>query len=46
MNKGYFDFIEIGSADFETLIENATEETRGITIEPLSESICLIVDDS
>lgn len=35
--NGYFDFIEVGSADFETLIEKATDETRGITIEPLGD---------
>lgn len=35
--EGYFDFIEIGSADFETLIENATHQTKGITLEPLKQ---------
>jgi len=37
MNKGYFDFIEIGSADFETLIETVNDDVRGITVEPLKE---------
>jgi sulfotransferase len=35
--EGYFDFIEIGSADFETLIETVNDEVRGITVEPLKE---------
>lgn len=29
------DFIEIGTSDHDTLIERATEETKGISIEPL-----------
>lgn len=35
--EGYFDFIEIGSADFDTLIEAVNDEVRGITVEPMSE---------
>lgn len=35
--EGYFDFIEIGSADFETLIETVNDEVKGITVEPLKE---------
>lgn len=31
-----YDFIEIGTANFDTLIENATDETIGISIEPIS----------
>lgn len=42
--EGYFDFIEIGSADFDTLIEKATDETRGITVEPLSEYFSKLSD--
>lgn len=29
------DFIEIGTSDFDTLIETATDETKGISIEPM-----------
>jgi FkbM family methyltransferase len=32
-----YDFIEIGTSDFETLIENASEETVGLSIEPLKD---------
>lgn len=32
----HFDFIEIGTADFEACIENASDETFGISIEPVS----------
>jgi sulfotransferase len=42
--NGYFDFIEIGSADFETLIEQATHETRGITVEPLAKYLNKLPD--
>lgn len=35
--NGYYDFIEIGSADFETLLEQATDDVKGITVEPLRE---------
>jgi len=30
-----YDFIEIGTSDFDTLIETATDTTRGISIEPI-----------
>lgn len=33
MNK--FDFIEIGTSDFDTLCEQADENTKGISVEPL-----------
>jgi hypothetical protein len=29
------DFLEIGTSNFDTLIEAATDETKGISIEPL-----------
>jgi hypothetical protein len=32
-----YDFIEIGTSDFETLIEIATDETVGLSIEPIQE---------
>lgn len=32
-----YDFIEIGTSDFETLIEMATDETVGLSIEPIKE---------
>lgn len=35
MSKGYYDFIEIGTSDFDTLIEEADNNTKGISIEPL-----------
>lgn len=31
----HYDFIEIGTSDFDTLIELATDKTRGLSIEPL-----------
>jgi hypothetical protein len=31
----FFDFVEIGTADFDTLIEKADQNTRGISIEPV-----------
>lgn len=31
-----YDFIEIGTADFDTLIETADNTVRGLTIEPLN----------
>ena len=31
----HYDFLEIGTSDFETLIENATPEQRGLSIEPV-----------
>tara|TARA_R100000008_G_scaffold76224_1_gene55962 strand:- start:1369 stop:2091 length:723 start_codon:yes stop_codon:yes gene_type:complete len=31
-----YDFVEIGTADFETLIQACPEESRGLSIEPLS----------
>lgn len=30
------DFLEIGTSNFDTLIEEATDETKGISIEPIS----------
>lgn len=33
--NGSFDFIEIGTADFDTLIEEASATDRGLSIEPL-----------
>lgn len=36
MNKGFYDFIEIGTANFETLIEKADDSTYGLSIEPLT----------
>lgn len=33
--NGSFDFIEIGTADFDTLIERASSTDRGLSIEPL-----------
>lgn len=42
--NGYFDFIEIGSADFDTLIEKADNQTRGITVEPLSDYLDKLPD--
>lgn len=35
MNKGYYDFIEVGTANFDTLIEKADDNTYGISIEPI-----------
>lgn len=31
----HFDFIEVGTSDFHTCIEKATDSTRGISIEPV-----------
>lgn len=36
MNFIDFDFIEIGTSDFDTLIEGASDETIGLSVEPLS----------
>lgn len=33
LNK--YDFIEIGTSDFQTLIEKSTDETKGISIDPM-----------
>lgn len=30
-----YNFVEIGTSDFETLIENASDEVRGLSIEPI-----------
>jgi hypothetical protein len=30
-----YDFVEIGTSNFDTLIESATDQTRGISIEPI-----------
>jgi hypothetical protein len=35
MNKGFYDFIEVGTANFDTIIEKVDDNTRGISIEPL-----------
>lgn len=34
-NKGFYDFIEIGTSDFDTLIETACPYTKGISIDPI-----------
>lgn len=34
--KMKYDFVEIGTSNFDTLIENATDETIGISVEPIS----------
>lgn len=34
-NDGHYDFIEIGTSDFDTLIEEANNLTKGISIEPI-----------
>ena len=34
-NNISYDFIEIGTSDFHTLIESATDETIGLSIEPI-----------
>jgi sulfotransferase len=36
MNKGFYDFIEIGTANFDTLLEKVDNSTRGMSIEPLA----------
>lgn len=33
----HYDFIEIGTSDFDTLLEDASEDTVGISVEPLYE---------
>lgn len=35
MEKKHFDFIEVGTSDFHTLIEKASDSTVGLSIEPL-----------
>ena len=35
MNHIHYDFIEIGTSDFHTLIESATDKTIGLSIEPI-----------
>jgi len=35
LNNGHYDFIEIGTSDFDTLIETSDEDTVGISIEPI-----------
>lgn len=32
-----YDFVEIGTSDFDTLIKNATDETIGLSVEPIQE---------
>ena len=34
-NRGAFDFIEIGTSDYETLLETASNDTIGLSVEPL-----------
>jgi sulfotransferase len=36
MNKGFYDFIEIGTANFDTFIEKVDNTLRGISVEPLA----------
>jgi autotransporter strand-loop-strand O-heptosyltransferase len=35
LNLKYYDFIEIGTSDFDTLIETSNDDTIGISIEPI-----------
>jgi len=35
MNNGHYDFIEIGTSDFDTLIQTCSDESIGLSIEPL-----------
>lgn len=35
--RGHYDFIEIGTSDFNTLIQKATDSTVGLSVEPLSD---------
>tara|TARA_Y100000004_G_C8922124_1_gene415920 strand:- start:118 stop:810 length:693 start_codon:yes stop_codon:yes gene_type:complete len=35
MSNNFYDFIEIGTSDFDTLIEKANDTQRGISIEPI-----------
>lgn len=35
MNKIQYDFVEVGTCVFDTLIETATDEQRGLSIEPI-----------
>jgi FkbM family methyltransferase len=35
VDDGHYDFIEIGTSDFDTLIEESTNLTKGISIEPI-----------
>jgi FkbM family methyltransferase len=37
LRKHHFDFIEIGTSDFNTLIQRATDTTVGLSVEPLSD---------
>jgi FkbM family methyltransferase len=32
---GHYDFVEIGTSDFDTLIQNCSDTTKGISIEPI-----------
>ena len=34
MSNNFYDFIEIGTSDFDTLIEKAEDQTKGISIDP------------
>ena len=35
MNNGHYDFIEIGTSDFDTLIQKCSDDSVGLSIEPL-----------
>ena len=35
LNIKHYDFIEIGTSDFDTLIETSNDNTVGISIEPI-----------
>ena len=35
-NRKHYDFIEIGTSDFDTLIETSNDDTVGISIEPIN----------
>jgi hypothetical protein len=40
--KMFLDFIEVGTSDFDTLIENADDETLGISIDPVGPYLDLL----
>lgn len=44
MNKINYDFIEIGTAFFDTLIEKASDEQYGLSIEPVKEYLDKLPD--
>jgi hypothetical protein len=37
LRKKHYDFIEIGTSDFNTLIQKATDSTVGLSVEPLAD---------